>query len=101
MNLIKALEENGFTPEAIKIFADSNIKDLYPPQAEAIRKNVLNGNNLLMSVPTAAGKTLIAELSMIKALLTNPESRCLYIAPLKALANIDFFKSSKSANFCL
>ncbi|MBU1995627.1 MAG: DEAD/DEAH box helicase [Candidatus Omnitrophica bacterium] len=87
MNLIKVLENNGFTPEAIKVFANSNIKDLYPPQAEAIKKNVLNGKNLLMSVPTAAGKTLIAELSMIKALLTNPESRCLYIAPLKALAS--------------
>ena len=87
MNLINALEKNGFTPEALEIYAASGIKDLYPPQAEAINKNVLKGNNLLMSVPTAAGKTLIAELSMISALLKNPENRCLYIAPLKALAS--------------
>lgn len=87
MNLIKALEKSGFTPEAVEIYAASGIKDLYPPQAEAINKNVLGGKNILMSVPTAAGKTLIAELGMISALLKNPENRCLYIAPLKALAS--------------
>jgi helicase len=37
-------------------------------------------------VPTASGKTLIAELCLVKSILEN-QKRCLYIAPLKALAS--------------
>ena len=43
-----------------------NIKELYPPQKDAM-KVVEKGDSLLMSVPTAAGKTLIAYAALIKA----------------------------------
>ena len=86
MNLKKVLEENHFSAAAIERITASGITDLYPPQAEAIQKGILNGKNLLMAVPTAAGKTLIAELCMVKSILAN-DGRCLYIAPLKALAS--------------
>lgn len=33
---------------------------LYPPQADAISQGVLDGKNLLITTPTASGKTLIA-----------------------------------------
>ena len=42
------------------------IKDLYPPQKEAIAI-VDNGKSVLMSVPTAAGKTLVAYTALMKA----------------------------------
>ena len=58
---------------------------LYPPQAEAIRSGVLEGINLLMAVPTAAGKTLVAEICMVKSILEQG-GRCLYVVPLRALA---------------
>lgn len=80
------LEENRFSAAAIERITESGITDLYPPQAEAISKGILNGKSLLMAVPTAAGKTLIAELCMVKSILANG-GRCLYIAPLKALAS--------------
>lgn len=86
MNLKKILEENQFSAAAIERITESGITDLYPPQAEAIQKGILNGKSLLMAVPTAAGKTLIAELCMVKSILANG-GRCLYIAPLKALAS--------------
>ncbi|MBI5023513.1 MAG: DEAD/DEAH box helicase [Candidatus Omnitrophica bacterium] len=86
MNLKKILEENQFPAAAIERITESGIVDLYPPQAEAIQKGILNGKSLLMAVPTAAGKTLIAELCMVKSILAN-DGRCLYIAPLKALAS--------------
>ncbi len=86
MNLKKILEENQFSAAAIERITASGITDLYPPQAEAIQKGILNGKSLLMAVPTAAGKTLIAELCMVKSILAN-DGRCLYIAPLKALAS--------------
>ena len=86
MKLEKILTEHSFPPEFIKKIMSSGVTDLYPPQAEAIEKGVLDGNNLVMSVPTAAGKTLIAELSMINSIIHN-NGKCLYIAPLKALAS--------------
>lgn len=74
-------------PAKVKaIFKKAGITKLFPPQAEALDKGVLDGRNLLMSVPTAAGKTLIAELCMLKSILEN-NGRCLYIVPLKALAS--------------
>jgi len=86
MKLTNVLKEYNFPQNAIDILSDSGIQDLYPPQAQAIEKGALKGNNLLMSVPTAAGKTLIAELCMLKSILQD-NGRCLYIAPLKALAS--------------
>src|SRR5262245_60684250 len=46
--------------------------------------------HLLLSAPTGTGKTLAALLPVLGELLTGPASagvRCLYVAPLKALAN--------------
>ena len=43
-----------------------NIKELYPPQKEAIAV-VEKGESVLMSVPTAAGKTLVAYAALMKA----------------------------------
>ena len=86
MKLEEILTRYNFPAEVIKILTDSGIQNLYPPQVSAVEKGILDGKNLLLSVPTAAGKTLIAELCMLKAILHN-EGRCLYIAPLKALAS--------------
>ena len=41
------------------------IESLYPPQAEAVEKGATRGENLVASVPTASGKTLVAELAML------------------------------------
>ncbi|MEM2124370.1 MAG: DEAD/DEAH box helicase, partial [Methanolinea sp.] len=47
-----------------EIYARRGIDELYPPQAECIRKGLLEGRNILLSVPTASGKTLVAEIAM-------------------------------------
>ena len=86
MNLSKVLTRYKFSDEAKEKILSSGIKELYPPQGEAIKKGILDKKSLLMSVPTAAGKTLIAELCMLHAIL-HDNARCLYIAPLKALAS--------------
>lgn len=46
-----------------------------------------DGENFLLSAPTGAGKTFAAFLPIINELLTHPTptTRCLYVAPLKAL----------------
>ncbi len=69
----------------IKFYIDSGIKELYPPQAEAVGKGLLSGKNILAAIPTASGKTLLAELAMLKS-ITNG-GKTLYIVPLRALAS--------------
>jgi len=48
---------------------------------EAIRK----GHNVLVSAPTGAGKTLVAEYAIEEAVRSG--ARCIYTAPIKALSN--------------
>lgn len=70
--------------QAVELCRNRGIKELYPPQAEAIERGLLEGKNMLLAMPTASGKTLLAELAMLKAALAG--KRSLYIVPLRALA---------------
>jgi helicase len=70
--------------QAVELCRKRGIAELYPPQAEAIEHGLLEGKNMLLSMPTASGKTLLAELAMLKAALAG--ERSLYIVPLRALA---------------
>jgi len=70
---------------------ESGVEELYPPQAAAVEAGLTEGRNLVASVPTASGKTLIAELAMLSALRSG--GTALYIVPLRALA------SEKAAEF--
>ncbi|MHA2305720.1 MAG: DEAD/DEAH box helicase [Candidatus Hodarchaeales archaeon] len=68
------------------IINQDGIKKLYPPQAEAIEKGLLSGKNLVVSIPTAAGKTLLAELAALKHVLEH-NGKVIYLCPLRALAS--------------
>ncbi len=69
--------------EMLNIFFDMGIKELYSPQAEAI-PHVQEGKNILMAVPTAAGKSLVAYVGALRGVLRG--GKALYIVPLRALA---------------
>ena len=60
------------------------ITELYPPQAECVDAGLFERKNLLVAIPTASGKTLVAEMAMQKEI--SDGGKCLYIVPLKALA---------------
>ncbi len=60
---------------------------LYPHQEEAI-KIIDTGKSVLVSVPTASGKSLIAYYAMLRAV--SGGGRAIYIAPLKALVQEKF-----------
>jgi DEAD/DEAH box helicase domain-containing protein len=60
------------------------IQRLFKHQADAIR-NVSEGKNVLVATPTASGKSLIYNLSVLAALLKNRSAKALYVFPLKAL----------------
>ena len=73
--------------------------ELYPPQEEAMKAGLLDSaNNFVISSPTASGKTLLAELVMLKSILQD-SGKCLYVVPLNALAYEKYqnFKDKYSA----
>lgn len=57
---------------------------LNPFQLEAVRA-IQQGSNVLVSAPTGAGKTLVAEYAILDAVRRG--KRCIYTAPIKALSN--------------
>ena len=67
------------------------VAELYPPQQAAVEAGVVDGESLVAAVPTASGKTLIAELAMLSSIERG--GKALYIVPLRALA------SEKKAEF--
>jgi len=71
------------------------IKELFPPQAEALPKS-LKGRNLMLAVPTASGKSLVAHITMAHRLVNDLKGmRGIYIVPLKALASEKFDELSE------
>ena len=73
--------------DAIKdLLSSRGFDELYPPQAEAIKAGVLEGESLVMASPTASGKTLVAELCAFKHILEQG-GKVLYLVPLRALAS--------------
>lgn len=61
------------------------IDALRPAQTKALKAGLLDGKSLLVCTPTASGKTLVAELAFMNAIL-NRKGKAIYIVPLKALA---------------
>ncbi|MFX1341522.1 MAG: DEAD/DEAH box helicase [Promethearchaeota archaeon] len=70
-------------------FLEQGITKLYPPQEKAIKTGILDGKNVVLAIPTASGKTLIAEICMLKSILEQ-EGKALYLCPLRALASEKF-----------
>lgn len=60
------------------------ISRLYSHQAEAINL-IEQGKSVIISTPTASGKSLIYNISILKRLIRNPNSKAIYVFPLKAL----------------
>ena len=73
-------------PQARGLLASQGYRKLYPPQAKAVRAGLLGGRSVMVSAPTASGKTLIASMAMM-AHLGRRAGRAVYLSPLRALAS--------------
>jgi len=67
---------------------DKSIVEFWASQLTSIKKGILtNNDSYVVQMPTSAGKTLIAEITILSALTSQDHARCLYIAPYRALVN--------------
>ena len=74
----------SLNPVIEKVLHDSGYKQLFSHQAEAINQ-WFSGNNVIVSTPTASGKTLIFNIVMLEEILRDSTAKALYLFPLKAL----------------
>ena len=84
----KTIQHLGLSSDIVKFLREKwGIEELYPPQQEAL-PHALDGKNLMLTIPTASGKSLVAHLTIahrLKRDLIN--QKAIYVVPLKALAS--------------
>lgn len=72
-------------PDIQSFLVKQNIQFLYIHQAETFCEAV-NGKNIVITTPTASGKSLCFFLPVIQEILQNPVTRAIFVYPTKALA---------------
>ena len=82
-----------------KLYLSEGFADLYPPQEASVSAGILGQGNMILSTPTASGKTFAAELAIARAL--SQGKKAVYVVPLKALAYEKFkeFKKYEKLGF--
>ena len=88
------IEKLDIPKPAIDFLKSEGFTKLYPPQAEAVKAGLLEGKSVLVSAPTASGKTLIAILGILSFLSKN-KGKVIYLSPLRALASEKFVEFKK------
>jgi len=88
------IEKLKLPDSAIDFLKSQGFEKLYPPQADCIKSGLLDGKSILVSAPTASGKTLIAMLAMLNYLSKN-NGKIIYLSPLRALAAEKFAEFKK------
>lgn len=85
------IETLNLPEEYKKFYTNKGFTSLYPPQAESVTAGLLSNKNVFCAIPTASGKTLLAELAMLKAISNG--RKAMFIVPLISLArekHVDF-----------
>jgi helicase len=67
------------------MLASLGYTSLYPPQEKALAAGILDGKSVLVTTPTASGKTLVAMMAIAKAIMRG--KKAVYLTPLRALAS--------------
>ncbi|RLI62773.1 MAG: extensin [Candidatus Thorarchaeota archaeon] len=88
------IEEVPLNPKILSLIRREGITRLFPPQEAALTAGTLDGKNIVLSVPTSAGKTLVSELSMLKV-ISEGRGRAIYMVPLRSLAREKYLEFKK------
>ncbi len=74
----------SLSPEISLLLHRLGLEKLYTHQVEALTF-LRRGANVLISTPTASGKSLIYNVAVLEEILRDPAAKALYLFPLKAL----------------
>jgi hypothetical protein len=78
-----------------EIYARRGITNFYDWQLECLNSpSLLNGKNLIFSLPTSGGKTLVAEITLLRWAVLH-QKKTLFVLP----CNSHFFRVSLSLSF--
>ena len=83
-----AIASHKLPDNVLEVYSSMGMHSLYPWQAEALaRPGVLEGDaNLLYTAPTSGGKTLVAELLVLRRLLEGgAHSKARFVLPFRAV----------------
>ncbi len=84
--IVNDLDAYGGSKRLIEPLAATGLKELYPPQVQAIKAGLLKKqDSFVVAATTASGKTLIAEMAALKVFLETG-GKVVYLVPLRALA---------------
>ncbi len=83
MRVLVDLEEIPLPVEYLDVFRSEGINSLYEYQQYAL-EHIFSGRSVVVSVPTASGKTLLGYFAILRAKTLGLKS--IYIVPLRALA---------------
>lgn len=77
----------GLPPRLVSNFALLGVKSIYPWQSEClVRSGALRGDrNLVYTAPTGGGKSLVADILMLKKVIECPGKKALLVVPYVAL----------------
>ena len=71
---------------------------LYSHQCDAINR-IRAGKNVIITTPTASGKTLAFNIPVFEKIVRDPEARALYLYPTKALTNDQLLVHEQMAKY--
>jgi helicase len=94
------IEKLNLPDSAIEFLKSQGFEKLYPPQSDSVKSGLLDGKSILVSAPTASGKTLIATLAILGYLSKN-NGKVIYLSPLRALAAEKFSEFKKLEKIAL
>lgn len=102
----KLLAYDYYANNSIKnIKSRKSVFELWTSQLRAIESGLIRlDENFVVQMPTSAGKTFIAELLILKHLVNNPNKKCIYVAPFRALTNekeVELSKYFSKIGFCV
>ena len=76
---------DGLDPRLKAVLVGRGVEAPYTHQADAIA-HALAGHHVVITTPTASGKTLCYNVPVLQSILQDPAARALYLFPTKALA---------------
>jgi DEAD/DEAH box helicase domain-containing protein len=84
--------------ESISSYLQQKGVRLYSHQCDAINR-IRAGKNVIITTPTASGKTLAFNIPVFEQLIHDPDARALYLYPTKALTNDQLIVHEQMARY--